>query len=358
LENKLKIITFFLALVFFIAGCASVPTSDSLPTYSINGVTYLSLAALCEKKGINWQYDTFSKTIILSKGGHKINLMAGQSMVVVDGKLEYFKHKVDYYQGTIVVPYKFKEQVIDVLFGGKLTSGKAYTLKIKKIVIDAGHGGYDPGAIGRTGTNEKDINLDIAKRLAKLLKDEGVEVVMTRSNDTFISLERRVELANRSKAQLFVSVHSNANKTRSLNGFEVYHCTPNAVNSGKASVNVDNLLSALDRDSYTYLSKNLKGILTDMVYTYSRGESVELAKAICRTADADLDTRIIGTKSAGFFVLKGARMPAVLIEVGFLSNREEERLLKNSYYRDQIAQAIAHSISNYSKDCVIAQEKE
>ncbi len=345
-------------LAVFLAGCASVPTRDNLPTYAINGVTYLPLVALCEKKGIDWQYDTFSKTATLTRGQHRINLMVGQALVLVDGVPEHLKHKVDYYQGTIVVPYKFKEQVIDPLFGQQLSSNKTCVLKIKKIVIDAGHGGHDPGAIGKNGVREKDINLDIAKRLAKLLKEEGVEVVMTRSSDNYITLEHRVEITNRSKAQLFVSIHSNANRARSLNGLEVYYVSSPGSDSRKALVNADNLLSGLDKSSYTYLSKNLKGILADMISTYSRSESIELAKAICKTADQDLDTRIIGTKSAGFFVLKGSRLPAVLIEVGFLSNKEEERLLNNSYYREQVAQAIAHSITNYAKDCVIAEARE
>lgn len=353
-----KIIAFFILLTVFLAGCASVPIRDNLPTYSINGVTYLPLVTLCERKGIDWKYDTFSKAVVLTKAEHRINLMVGQAAIIVDGSMEHLKHKVDYYQGTIVVPYKFKEQVIDVLFRNQGNVTNSCLLKIKRIVIDAGHGGYDPGAIGKSGVKEKYINLDIAKRLAKLLKEEGVEVVMTRSSDNFISLERRVEIANHAKAQLFVSIHSNANRTRSLNGLEVYYVSSGGGDPRKALINSENALSGLDKNSYTYLSKNLKGILADMISTYSRAESIELAKTICNTADTDLNTKIIGTKAAGFFVLRGARMPAVLIEVGFVSNREEERLLNSTYYREQIAQAIAHSITNYAKDCVIAQERE
>lgn len=354
-----KKLFFFLILAVFLSGCATVSTRDNLPTYSINGVTYISLVGLCQKRGINLEQDHFARTITLSRGQHKINLMAGESLAIVDGNPEYLRHKVNYYQGSIVIPYKFKEQIIDVLFGQEqAVAEKRFAItNIKKVIIDAGHGGYDPGAIGKSGVREKDINLDIALRLNKLLKDSGVEVVMTRSTDNFVSLERRVEIANRSKADIFISIHGNANRAKSLNGFEVYYISPNVSNARRAQVNADNAILDLDRSSYEHMTKNLRGILWDMIYTQSRAESVELAQDICRSVGRDLDTKVLGIKGAGFFVLKGASMPAVLVEVGFLSNREEERLLGNSYYRQQIAETIASGITNYAKDCSYAEAK-
>ncbi|MCX5714512.1 MAG: N-acetylmuramoyl-L-alanine amidase, partial [Candidatus Omnitrophica bacterium] len=158
-------------------------------------------------------------------------LACGASFLLISG----FALLVTLITGCETVPVK-KEP-------SKITYRAAVPLvKIKKVVVDAGHGGYDPGAIGRTGLKEKDVNLDIAKRLSNLLRSEGVKVTLTRSSDTFVSLGKRVRLANDSGADLFVSIHSNASRTRSLCGFETYYVS-HGVNDSKraayAARNVD-----------------------------------------------------------------------------------------------------------------------
>jgi N-acetylmuramoyl-L-alanine amidase len=338
-----------------LSGCATTPVTGALPTYSLNGTTYLPLSPLCVQKGFSWDYDTFTRTVTLTRGAHKVNLKAGDSFVVVDGRLQQLGHPVDLYQGAIVVPYKFPEQILDPFVReayAPAPSG-APLFGIKKIVVDAGHGGNDPGAIGRSGLREKDINLDIAKRLSKLLKDEGFEVVLTRSGDRFIELSRRVEIANDSKADLFVSVHTNANRVRSLKGFEIYYVSPYASDSKRAlSASKEGLLK-FGPACFADPSPDLKAVLWDMIYTSSRAESIELARTISRTVDSDMDVKVLGVKSANFFVLKGARMPAVLVEIGFISNHNEEQLLKNTYYRQQIADAIHRGILGYTRDYAI-----
>lgn len=347
---KRKIV--FCLVALFISGCASLPPKESLPAYNINGVTYVPLATLCKLSMIDCEYDTFSKIITLHKNLHRINLMVGQTLVLVDGAAKYLKHRVDVFQGTIVVPAQFKEQLIDIFSKESSPLMKAFSPRgnIKKIVVDAGHGGYDPGTTGRTGLREKTVNLDIANRLSKLLKNEGIEVVMTRSSDTFVSLQRRVDIANKAKADLFVSIHTNANRVRSLNGFEVYYISPNVNDSTRALSAAENVRLELDKNCFDRLTLNLKAILWDMIYTSGRAESLELAQSICRSVNHELNTKILGVKGAGFYVLKGATMPAVLIEIGFLSNNKEERMLKNNYYRQQIAETIAQGISAYAKD--------
>lgn len=339
----------FAFLLFSFSGCATVPTREAFPTYSINGITYLPLVSLCQSQGINCDYDTFARTVTLSKYMHKINLMVGDALVLVDGSPVHLKHPVDIYQGTVVVPYKFKTQILDVIFKEVYPSGKATPsmYKIKKLVIDAGHGGDDPGAIGKTGLREKNVNLDIAKGLSNLLRSEGVEVIMIRSTDRFVSLPARVDIANRAKADLFLSIHSNANRVRSLSGFEAYYVSPAIDDSKRALLAAQN--AALDLDSRFFASNslNLKAILWDMIYTSNRAESIKLAKSICQTIERNLDTKVLGVKSARFYVLKGVQMPAVLIEIGFLSNYNEERKLRNSYYRQKIVESIAQGIKNY-----------
>ncbi|MBU2257741.1 MAG: N-acetylmuramoyl-L-alanine amidase [Candidatus Omnitrophica bacterium] len=327
-------------------------TRGGLPGYSINGVDYLSLVSLCDAKGINWEYDLITRNILMSKDKHRINLRLGEKMVLVDGVAQYLKHPVDIYEGTVVVPLNFKGQILDSLFKEYIPLKKITmpTVLIKKVVIDAGHGGNDPGAIGRTGSREKHVNLDIAKRLGTLLKQEGIQVIMTRSTDSFIPLERRVNIANDAQADLFVSVHSNASRVKSLTGFEVYYPAFDIDDSRRALYAAEHAKLNLGDSFYSTPTLNLKATLWDIIYNYDRAESIRLGRLICNVVQRDLNCKILGVKGARFQVLKGARVPAVLVEVGFLSNSGEENFLKNSYYRQKIAQGIKDAILDYARD--------
>jgi len=339
----------FSAFTFF--GCATAPIRENIPAYNIGGTTYYSLLALCDSRGINWQYDTFGKTVNLDKDSHKISLRIGDAMMLVDGQPRNFAHPVDIYQGVIVIPDKFKEQVLDVIFKKNYAAHKSSLVYsgIKKIVLDAGHGGNDPGTIGRSGAREKDVNLDITKRLKKILETEGIAVVMTRSSDRFIPLDSRAKIANDSGADLFISIHANANRVRSLHGFEVYYVSPTVSDTQRAYATAKSTPLNIERASLAGHSLDLKATLWDMVYTYGRAESIELSRAICRSMDDNSNSRIIGAKAARFAVLRGVHMPAVLIEVGFLSNADEEKMLKNSYSRQKIAENIAEGIAGYAQ---------
>lgn len=359
-KNLLKIF-FYCYLLFAICqlltGCATIPTTEALPAYNINGAVYYSLVSLCDSRNIDWQYDTFTRTAVLTSGLHKINLRAGDTFVLVDGRPLEINHPVDIYQGTLVVPYKFKEQVIDDLFKESYPLQKIAfpILKIKKIVIDAGHGGVDPGATGKSGLREKDVNLDIAKRLSILLRSEGIEVVMTRTIDRFVPLSTRVEIANNARADLFLSIHANANRVRRLNGFEVYYVAGTVSDSKRAYAAAKSAVLNLDSACFASQSLDLKAILWDMTYTYSRAESIELSRAICRSIDSNLGVPALRIKGAGFQILKEARMPAVLIEVGFLSNYDEERKLKNSYYRQKVVESIAQGVGDYARGFMLME---
>lgn len=351
----------FLSVCLFVCasffGCATAPIKDNIALYNINGVTYLPLGVLCQRKKLELRYDAFAKTALISGQNHKINLMVGQNLILVDGYPQHIKHNIELYQGALVVPEKFRTEILEQIFPVTCPIGaQAMPLSIKKIVIDPGHGGYDPGTHGRSGIQEKEINLDIAKRLAGLLNCEGAETVLTRSSDVFVSLQRRAEIANRAKADLFISIHSNANRVRSLNGFEVYYISDSGNNW--RNKNSKGGLLPISRSSYQELSPALETTLWDMIYTYQKAQSIGLAESICKSVSGNSCPRVIGTKSAGFYVLKGTQMPAVLVEVGFLSNTQEERLLKNSSYRQEIADAIVSGIKNYANDYRLAEDKK
>jgi N-acetylmuramoyl-L-alanine amidase len=290
----------------------------------------------------------------LTKDYHKINLRVGDTLVLIDDNPSHLKNPVELYQGTVAVPLRFKEQILDPLLRESRSVPKANLAlsKIRKIVIDAGHGGTDPGAIGRTGLREKNVTLDLVKRLNTILKSDGFQTVLTRSSDRFIPLPSRVDIANNSGADIFVSIHANANRVRSLKGFEVYYVSPSVDDSKRALLAAQEQVLNLDRKCFASNSLNLKTILWDMIYTENRAESIELSHSICNKVKLNLDTEILGIKGARFLVLKGTYMPAVLVEIGFLSNAQEEQLLKNGYYRQQMAEAIAQAIESYAQGLI------
>jgi N-acetylmuramoyl-L-alanine amidase len=343
-------VVFSLAMcILYFCGCATVPTKTGFPSYNIGGVTYFALIPICDLKNIRCDYDTVTKNISLSKDMHTVNLRIGERLTVVDGCAQNFKYPPQLYNGAVVVSSYFKQEILDTLFRN-LPAKTSHIMMIKKVVIDAGHGGKDPGAIGRRGLKEKIVSLDIALRLRQLLINDGVEVAMTRSSDVFIPLEKRVDIANKSGADLFISIHANANRVRSLKGFEVYYVSTTVDDSSRAANAANKANLNFSSSCISNPSSDLKAILWDMIYNYNRAESIELAGSICKTTQQNLDCKILGIKSARFHVLKGTRIPAILIEVGFVSNYSEERFLNNSYYRQRIAEAIRDGVEGYSED--------
>lgn len=364
-QNRQRHYLFLLPFYFFLLtflGCVSAPIREvSIPTYNIGDVTYLPLTSLCDLKGINLSYDTYARALILNRGLHKISLRIGDTMALVDGEAQYLRHPVDLYQGMVVVPLKFKEQVLDVLFPDIVSPYKKeialVKIKIKKVVVDPGHGGTDPGAIAASGLREKDVNLDIAKRLSRILGLDAIDVVMTRSSDRYVSLSGRVDIANRVRPDLFLSIHANANRVKSLNGFEVYYVSSKVSDSSRALSSAKSLALNIDSSCFASRSLDLKATLWDMIYTFSRAESINLGERICRVVENNLDARVLGVKAANYYVLKGVSHPAVLIEVGFLSNTNEERKLRNGFYRQKIAEAIAEGLRKYAAELALAQTR-
>ncbi len=225
------------------------------------------------------------------------------------------------------------------------------------IVIDPGHGGKDPGAIGKRGLKEKDIVLDVGLRLRKLIKERlGVNVIMTRETDVFIPLEERTAIANTKGADLFVSVHANASRREGAKGVETYLL-------GRAT-DRDAMATAERENSASEKSLNtLQLILSDLMNTAKKEESLRLAHYVQENMVGHLETRYkvtdLGVKQAPFYVLVNARMPSVLAEISFISNPEEERLLSDGDHRQEIAEAILKGIRKYIQATpLLAQPKE
>ncbi len=340
------------------SGCVTIPTSENIAAYSIHGATYYPLVTLCDLRGVSMQYDALLRTAYLSKDAQHVSLRVGDVLVLVNDQAMHLNSPIDVYQGTIAVPRQFKEQVFDLLFKQATLVRRhpgAGKIKLNKVVIDSGHGGNDPGAIGKNGLKEKDVNLDIAKRLSSLLRAEGVQTVLTRSTDRFVPLSTRVNIANKSGADLFISIHSNAARSRSLCGFEVYYVAPSVSDSKRAALTARSLSLNLKDTVFSSDTQDLRAIVWDMIYANSRAESIELSHSLCKVMDSSIDANILGVKNARFQVLKGITMPGILIEVGFVSNLNEERLLKTAAYREKLAVGILEGIREYSQDMALVE---
>jgi N-acetylmuramoyl-L-alanine amidase len=216
---------------------------------------------------------------------------------------------------------------------------------VRRVVIDAGHGGFDPGAIGPTGVREKDVTLAISRRLAQRLKLAGFEVVMTRADDRYVALEERTAIANARRGDLFVSIHANANPRRSLAGVESWVLN---VADDRYATRLAARENGVDPDEEASAT-DARRILSDLDARSATDASRRLAQQVQREITGAVRERVgevqdLGVKSALFYVLVGARMPAVLVETAFISNRREEQRLASARFQDEVAGAVARAV--------------
>ena len=214
---------------------------------------------------------------------------------------------------------------------------------VRTIVIDPGHGGDDPGT-SHYGLKEKHLVLDMARRLRAQLQSAGLTAVLTRDRDQFIPLSRRPAIANRLPADLFVSVHVNANRNSSISGVEVYYPRTSVVSASAQWP------PSLTPAEIAIPSTTVKQVLWDLVLRRTRVQSRKLAFTICRAMRNGLNVPCRGTKPARFVVLREAWMPSVLVEVGYVTNRAEAQRLGSAEYRQAAAQAIAQGILAYVRE--------
>ncbi len=215
----------------------------------------------------------------------------------------------------------------------------------KIIVIDAGHGGKDPGTIGVAGTYEKDIALAMAKQLkAVLLKNPGYKVILTRENDTFIKLQDRARVAEKHHASLFISIHLNSSPNKKTHGFSIYTLSEKATDEeAKKIAEKENAADLLGVGSFEGYDKITKNILGDLLQTQVKISSVDIANSVVAQVKREIPCIYNPHREAPFVVLRSAT-PSVLMEIGFLSNAEEEKKLNQKWYREKMAYSIARAI--------------
>ena len=315
-----------------------------------------------------------TEKMVVYFGDTKIKITANISFVIIDEKVYQLHNNVFQKKGEYYVPlddflalltqhtnteYSMDYNSMSINLGSviqNIPESKTIDLAEEKkkwqfdtIIIDPGHGGKDPGSVGYKGTKEKDIVLDVSKRLArKIQKNSRIKTVLTRDEDVFVRLQDRTKFANTNEGDLFISIHVNSNESKKPYGFETYLLKPGR---NQEAINV-----ALRENSVIELEGNKFEKLTDeqlIQATIAQSGFVQYSEKFAALIQEEIDKRVQsrnrGVKQAGFYVLMGASMPNVLIELGYISNPNEEKKLNSSSYRDMLATSIYYAILQYQK---------
>lgn len=353
-----------------------------LQTLIFDKEEYLPLTEVVDAWGAQARWSELEGNADIRFPGHSLRFSADNTFFVCDSKSYNLYNPVRLYQGELWVPLElFKRYLVPqwgrsviwdepsrrLSIGGVLPDQvQAPVVRprksdpgargIRKVVIDPGHGGKDPGAVGTRGTYEKDINLDIALKLKTILEDDhGLIVVMTRADDTFIALNQRTALANKEAADLFVSIHCNAapKKKRALKtmrGFETYFLSVARTDDARATAAMENSAIEFEQpDKKVRDQDEVQFILWDMIQNEFLTESSDLAELVQESVRSRVPIPSRGISQAGFYVLNGAYMPAVLIETAFISYKDEEKLLNTGAFREKLARGIAGGIAAFAR---------
>jgi len=232
-------------------------------------------------------------------------------------------------------------------------------LKTIKVVIDPGHGGRDGGAVGNKGTREKDVVLEIANLLAKALVDSPerrFKAILTRAEDKFITLEDRISFANQYEGDLFISIHANASETKRDNGFEVYY---NSLATDDSAIDLVKRENSGAVEKKEVQPADSMFVLWDLAQNEFQKESMDFADKVQSGVEIStskplangkmLGVRNRGVKQAAFAVLRGVRMPAVLVETSYLSNDSDESNLRSSEFKEKLAAGLLEAVNNMAK---------
>jgi N-acetylmuramoyl-L-alanine amidase len=229
-----------------------------------------------------------------------------------------------------------------------------------RVIIDPGHGGKDPGAVGDAGVQEKDVVLDVAKRVRTVLsKDRRVTVILTRADDRFLPLEARTAFATERRADLFISIHANSSPRRAATGIETYVLGGSSDEDARATAERENTTPGQAAPNTNAL---IQAMLADLSDTTREEHSIALAYSVkesfVRTVGARYPVVDLGIKRAPFYVLLNTGMPSILAEIAFLSNHEDERRLAQTSFRQRVAEALAAGILAYAASPVMARSAE
>ncbi|WP_417453705.1 N-acetylmuramoyl-L-alanine amidase [Kiloniella sp.] len=287
-----------------------------------------------------------SAFLLPPKDGHKHRLVVDIKRITA---ATYKSSGEQKRQLTSATPLKEETQVAATPIAPALTAPKKPKNAKKIIVVDAGHGGVDPGAIGVSGIQEKKLALSYAQSLKKILESKGrYKVVMTRNTDTSLALRQRVGIAQKAHGDLFISLHANKHPSSRVRGFSVYSLSENGSDKeAEALAAKENKADIIIGFDLSEQSADVSKILIDLAQRETNNQGKQFANVL--VGEMKREAKLLGRphRSAGFAVLKSPIIPSVLVELGYMSNRQEERLLRSDKHKEKLVAAIGRAVDQY-----------
>ncbi len=365
----------FLCAVVFLF-CSGAPSVEERPEY-------VPLTEVIEWFDFDYRFFSTTGALEIGKGDNKLTFLIETNEVhCADGRIIYLKERMILQGGQLLIsadgvdlvikhllkrnfPWEYVDNTFIAYDGSREVKvsrpeqrgrepyvKRGYGYDIRTIIIDPGHGGKDPGGVGYNNIKEKDIVLDVGKELKRELKRRfrNREILITREEDTFVSLEDRGKIANSTaprKNPIYISIHANISFTSNTQGYESYFLSLEPFNEDARDVaSMENSVLEFEIENYNDYLREIINRIVDIEY---RRESMHLAELIQKNMEMALGKESVnrGVKSAFFYVLKGVKMPSVLVEIGFVSNGEEALKMQKSEYKKRIAKGIADGIDEF-----------
>lgn len=315
------------------------------PAAADSKATYITIAQLAQKYNLKHERDQLSGREVFSSNGYNIIASIGMAGLLINDKFTVLEQKLKSVNGQLALSSGDFSRVESILTESYLKEARARAKGvIRKVVLDPGHGGDFRGCKARSGMCEKDVNLDVAKRLRALLEEQGVLVVMTRTADRSLSanlnedLRARVEVGNREQPDLFLSLHCNWASNASVRGFEIYYSPENNVQPSLSARHIGQ-----ERPDDRQTQRALAYVLKD---EYSR-RTLEIARNFQKHMNK-LPTKDRGVRKANFQVVKYSEYPSILVEMDFLSHKDAAADMSRSSYRQEMAERLRDAVISYS----------
>ncbi len=371
-RSKVQLILLFFIFIIVLSGSSSPEENKN------SKEVFIPISKIVKKFNLKVEDDTILSIYKIYRGNRKVILIPVENTIVIGDRIYHSVLKMD--KGILYVDGYGVDLIIKGLIGkrlkwnyrnglflvGKELSVKArsknitskqqrYRPYIRAVIIDPGHGGKDPGGIGYKNIKEKDIVLNIAKFVVSEIKkrNRGIKIIITRDDDRFVSLEERAKIANRVDSKLnpiYISIHANVSFNRATMGYESYYLTinPKDEEARKVADKENSVINYEDIKNKRYLEDIINHIV-DIEY---RRESIRLAEDIQKSISKKIDSLSIdrGVKGAYFYVLKSVKMPSVLLEIGFITNKIEAKNLSSVNYQKKLAQGIVDGIEKFIKE--------
>jgi len=328
------------SLAMAMALVAAAPAGN----FRVNGKDYVGTAALTAC-GWRMSVDERAGVYTLVNGEHRYSLVPGFDVAQVDGRPVILDGTVLFRDGEMMVPAG-----LFALSGGARSVPSDGSIPLRKVILDPGHGGQDSGALGPGRVREKDVTLSVALRLKALLEAQGVEVAMTRANDTYIPLLDRSEKANKSGADVFLSIHCNAAPNDDASGAETFALTWSITDVTRAQKAAARLSpeDVVDGASHR-VSRGAEQAIFSAYLSEQRRQSLDLARAVQGEMIRQLGETDRGVKVKNLSVLRETYVPAAMAEVGFISYAETESKMRSAAWRQKIAEALAAGLGRYAR---------